>query len=237
MPEIAIGVMTSVKIIQRFTACKETWLKDFNYKYLFGGYLKHPDLISLGDHVGEDNNSAFLKQYLGLKYMYEQTQNIDQVQWYFFVGCDTFIYKERLEEIATRFDPTKEWYITGITNTGMLARYYKNPTNYRVAFGGAGFLLSKPVLKKLYPHIDSFISKWPELFKKDFQEMGIECCDVSLAYQLQHELNIPLTLLEGKDDGFYGIQLSNYKKVVEQPVVLHRIYPDEMYELYKRKTK
>jgi hypothetical protein len=76
---IAVGVVTSSNLKERYTACKQTWLKDFENTFLFGGNGNDSSLINFSE-AGEDYNSHFLKQQLGLKYMYEHNNSYD---WYF----------------------------------------------------------------------------------------------------------------------------------------------------------
>ena len=67
---LGIGVVTSINLKERYTACKNLWLKDFDNTYLFGGNGNDENLISIHS-AGEDYNSHFLKQQFGLKHMYE----------------------------------------------------------------------------------------------------------------------------------------------------------------------
>jgi hypothetical protein len=64
--KIGIGVVTSSNLKKRYNACKNTWLKDFDNTYLFGGNGNDPSLINITES-GEDYRSHFLKQQLGLK--------------------------------------------------------------------------------------------------------------------------------------------------------------------------
>jgi len=76
MDNIGVGVVTSTRLKERYMACKNTWSKDFQNVFFFGGYLQDDNLISISQ-AGEDYNSHFLKQQLGFKYMFEKNPNFD----------------------------------------------------------------------------------------------------------------------------------------------------------------
>ena len=88
--KIGIGVVTSSNLKNRYNACKNTWLKDFENTYLFGGNGNDPSLINIVE-AGEDYNSHFLKQQLGLKYMYNDNDSYD---WYCMTSCDAILFKD-----------------------------------------------------------------------------------------------------------------------------------------------
>lgn len=235
---VCVGIMTSVNLINRFTACKDTWLKEFKYKYMFGGYLKHQDLICLGDKVGEDYNSAFKKQFLGYKYMYEQTQNNDEVQWYYLVGCDTFAFGDNITNLLKGYNSKQDLYIGGERHSGHVNHYLKNPPNFdlRYASGGPGFFISKSLMKKMYPLLETFIYIWPEVFHIEYNnKMHPAACDNALAYFLWRYLNILETIVHDSIDGFYHSRIEEYGQIIDKPIAFHYVKPEEMYQYYTRK--
>jgi len=222
---IAIGVMTSVNLKHRYTACMNTWGKDFDHVYYFGGVESGSDIIKL-ENVGEDYRSALEKQFLGLKYMYEQPENH---QWFFICGCDTFLYKDNLVEMISQFDPNEELFIGG--HCGSFRNLYRFQTDCDLfPSGGGGFFISRKLMDKIYGKIDSFIQEWFSICLTHFSGVHPAAGDVAITYFLWKHFGIKVTVVEG----FYGLQPENYSYIVPKPLTFHYISPQQMHQLYEK---
>jgi hypothetical protein len=58
LSKIGIGVVTSSNLKKRYDACKNTWLKDFENTYLFGGNGNDSSLINITE-AGEDKKGTY----------------------------------------------------------------------------------------------------------------------------------------------------------------------------------
>jgi hypothetical protein len=144
---LGIGVMSSVNFKERYTACKLTWLKDFNNTYIFGGNNANQvdsNLLSI-ESAGEDWESCFLKQQLGLKHMYEDNPNYD---WYSISGCDNILFKDRLLKELSNYNPNDDFLISQLCGVWTLVPYLhecggvENDNSFRSIAGGASFFIS-----------------------------------------------------------------------------------------------
>lgn len=120
--------------------------------------------------------------------MVEYAYNVNpQAKWFYFIEADTYVVWDTLWRLLDRYDPTKPWYM-GSPSPG---RDLENGEKTWFAYGGTGFILSRPAIQQLVrkdPIIDesgdtnhtelSLTEKWADLVKSD-------CCgDSVLGYAL-----------------------------------------------------
>lgn len=228
---LAIGIMTAPVLELRYNACIKTWVQDFNHIYLFGGYDSKSKLISLGN-IGEDYKSAFLKQQLGLKYMYFNNPNAD---WYSIVGCDTILFKERLVSELSKFDSSKDLF---------LGTYYKPYSIDGIEFvsihGGPGFYLSNSLMKKIIPLMDDFNIYWYNKSQsKQLNNVDYSSSDSALSFMVKKYFNIdftPMRLLFGDVAALTVWESKQIEPVLneDKPIALHYIKADRMADFYQK---
>ena len=230
---LGIGIMTSINLKDRYMACKNSWLSDFNNIFLFGGDTEDNNLIRL-KNVGEDYSSCFLKQQLGLKYIYEKNNNYD---WYCMVGCDTILYKNNIIKELKNFDRDKDLFL-GQTNNNMIV----NNTNILTIAGGGGFFISNSLMRKIYPKILEFNHIWKNLSDSNKLPVPYAIADIAIAYMIKLYFNIDAIHISGmysqnpikytKNNNYCNLNIEDIKKL-NCPLSYHYIKPNEMNYIYK----
>lgn len=228
---VAIGIMTAPVLEKRYTACIKTWVQDFNHIYLFGGYASQNELISLGN-IGEDYKSAFLKQQLGLKYMYNNNPNAD---WYSIVGCDTIVFKDRLIAELSKFDSTQDLFV---------GTYYKpysiDDIDFVSLHGGPGFYLSNSLMKKIMAIMDDFNIYWYNKSQTgELSNVDYSSSDTALSYMVKKYFNIdftPIRLLFGDVAALNEWESQQVHPVLDEnkPIALHYIKAERIAEYYQK---
>lgn len=227
---LAIGIMTSINLRERYTACKNSWVKDFDNVFLFGGDSHDDNLIRLSG-VGENYSSAFLKQQLGLKYMFEKNSEFD---WYSIVGCDSVLFKENILKSLKNHN-RNENILFGEIFTTMIV----NNVEISLFAGGAGFFISNSLMKKIYPLIDEYNSLWIKISQ---HPIYYEWSDVALSYMIKYYFNLEPNFLNGmfsQPPSHYINNLNNLFKPntiddIYTPLSFHYIKPIEMKDVYNK---
>lgn len=199
---LIIGLLaTSVnkKYRDQILACRSTWVPESEelgvpVKF-FGGSNIHPEtpVINLSG-VLDDYSSASYKQFVGLKYLYENHPS----DFYFFGGTDNYIIPKRMLDFVNSFDPTELLYMGG-------HGWNRNIDGKSVYFhsGGGGFILSHALMKILYER--NFLSFDTIPLWRNVCQGGIEylkdACDVAMAYILDKYIPGVRTVC---DNEFYG---------------------------------
>jgi hypothetical protein len=233
---IGISLVTSVNLKNRYTACKNTWVNDFDNIYLFGGNIPDENLISIQE-AGEDYNSHFLKQQLGLKYIYEDNPNYD---WYCVSNCDNVLFKDRIMEELSKYDRNSDILLgqpCGLWTDEPYIHENSNSNNkFRALAGGACFFISNSLMKKCYDVIDDFNKLWIE--KSGY---AYPYSDVAIAYMISKYFGIEVTHLFhmfGQHPTHYESQSHIYdydvKLYVKTPMTLHYIKAEEMQNIYEK---
>jgi hypothetical protein len=130
--------------------------------------------------VKDDYISASYKQYLGLKYIYENYKT----DFVFVCGTDTFINIPKLLLLLNKYNPTENLFIGGHGGTIELLKDFRQYFHN----GGAGFILTKKCLEELYPLIDNLMDDWNYMCNHIFDDRSRYnfCADVSISYYLEH---------------------------------------------------
>lgn len=229
MDNIGIAVVTSPNLKERYNACVSTWVKDFDHVYLFGGNIPDENLISIKE-AGEDYNSHFLKQQLGLKYIYEDNPNYD---WYVLASCDNVLFRDRMMAELKRYNQNDEIYIA--QSCGMVDYtdgYWKNHINgicggltYMAAAGGGGIYISNALMKRSYSIIDEFNDFW----KRNAGEAYPWSDSATLMFKKYFDINIT------HSDNIFGQHPTYYDKdIIKDAISFHYIKPNEMQDIYKK---
>ena len=246
---LGIGVMSSVNFKDRYTACKLTWLKDFDNTYIFGGHKSNEvddNLISI-ENAGEDWKSCFLKQQLGLKHMYEDNPNYD---WYSISGCDNVLFKDKLLKELSKYNSNDDLLISQKCGIWTIIPYLhecgvESDNSFRAIAGGASFFISNSLMKKCYPLIDEFNQYWKEISGSSYG-----CADVAIALMVKKLGFVPI-----ENEYMFSQNPSHYEDVINNenssgrkwypnwkelsnkisnPVSFHYIKPFEMKEIYEK---
>lgn len=231
MDDISIAIITSYKLSERYNACKNTWAKDFDNVFFFGGDVYDPNIIRL-EGLGEDYNSYFPKQQNGLKYMFEKNPNM---QWYSVIGCDHIYFKNRLMEKLNQFDSNEDYIIGELHDhvTTVPRKINVDGIEITLISGGGGLFISNSLMKKMYDKIDEFNQYWHDINYVTYKCSGYPHGDVALCLMAKKYFNVDTTHLQGlhsQHPNFYP-----YKDIIN-PLTFHYIKGSEMntiYETYK----
>ena len=126
--------------------------------------------------VKNDYLSASYKQYLGLKYVYENF-GFDFVLC---CGTDTYVNIPKLVKHLDAYSPKESSYIGGHGCVRTL-----DNINYEFHSGGPGFMLSYTCLGKLCPSLSQeLVSNWLQVCHQNNKNDLYGACDVSISYYL-----------------------------------------------------
>jgi hypothetical protein len=127
-------------------------------------------------NVNNDYLSASYKQFLGLKYIYENYN----FKFVMCIGTDTYVNIKKLDVFYRQFDHTESLYIGGHGDKRNLG------SSGVVHFhsGGPGFLLSYKCMEDIYAktNLNTFVDDWIQLCITNNIVDLIPCCDVAIAY-------------------------------------------------------
>ena len=135
-------------------------------------------------NVKNDYLSASYKQFLGMKYIYENYTT----KFIICVGTDTYLNIPKLLSYINRFDHTQCLYIGGHGCERQIGskKYYFHS-------GGPGFIITHNVLKKIYNLLPNLIEHWINLCNLNNIKNLIPACDVAISYYLQQpDINVEI---------------------------------------------
>lgn len=141
--------------------------------------------------VQNDYLSASYKQFLGLKYIYEQYP----CHFVFVCGTDTFVNVPAMMAYISLYSSQEKWYIGG---HGAHRIIYNQDIYFHS--GGAGFLLSHASQTALYPQYTTAVDRWLAICKDAQVENLAEGCDVAMAFYVQEIADMSIV----KSDRFWG---------------------------------
>lgn len=197
-------IMTEIDLIICVFACatvpkykdeilkiEETWGKraiEKGVKVLYFLGEESTDLIDEDKYiylknVGNDYDSASHKQNLGLKYIYENYN----AEFVFTCGTDTYVNVDKMLAYIKGFDSSKNLYIGGDGDhrqVGTENIYYHS--------GGGGFILSKSVLKTIYPKLQNLQNEWITICHHNNVSYLVTACDVLMGYIVKDIENIDI---------------------------------------------
>lgn len=182
-PDLVIGLLaccTKEKYQNQIKACLRTWMNNTTQTNI---YFLNGESCGLGKEcapsihlkgVADDYYSASLKQWYGLKELY---QRHPQSKYYYIAGTDTYIRIEKVLNILKSFNPKKMIYFGGHGDDRLI-----NAEKVYFHSGGSGFILSNPVMAVIDQLILGWIKEWENLtVNSDLRP----ACDVALAYFLK----------------------------------------------------
>ncbi|KAI3791924.1 hypothetical protein L2E82_05792 [Cichorium intybus] len=102
------------------------------------------------------------------------------VRWYVLGDDDTVFFVDNLVELLGRYDHTKYYYIGGVSECVKSNFDF----SFEMAFGGAGFALSYPLVEALVANLDKCIGIYPFYYVSD---QILSACIADLGVPLTHE--------------------------------------------------
>ncbi|NBP55682.1 hypothetical protein EBU71_03935 [bacterium] len=249
MENISVGIMSSSKFEKRWSMCKKTWASGVENLYIFGGEGSNSissELTSISG-AGEDWQSCFLKQQLGLKFMWEKNQELD---WYGIWGCDNVVFLDRLQKDLEKYSPEKDFLISqpcGLWQKSpqLVEVHIDNlPNTFRAACGGAGVILSRSLMKKCYDIIDEFNLFWQVCAQSPAWLFG--CADVAIALMCHNYFGVgvehlpglfsqpPTFYLDPVNDRWFSSYKEHPKFLLDRALSFHYIKPENMEEIWQK---
>lgn len=102
------------------------------------------------------------------------------VRWYIMADDDTIFFLDNLVEVLAKYDHSKYFYIG--SNSECVASNFDH--SFGMAFGGAGFALSYPLVEALVKNLDVCIKTYPTLYGSDHI---LQSCIADLGVSLTQE--------------------------------------------------
>lgn len=194
---LVFSCYTIPKYADQIETINSTWAKkceeiNKNIKILyFVGEEKNPhfndtQLIKYINLPGvkDDYLSASYKQFIGMKYIYENYTT----KFIISIGTDTYLNIPKLLSYISNFDHTDCLYIGGHgchREIGMKIYYYHS--------GGPGFIITYNVLKKIYHLLENLMEHWINLCNVNNKTDLITACDFAISYYLQQpDMNVEI---------------------------------------------
>ncbi|KAB1220085.1 hypothetical protein CJ030_MR3G005572 [Morella rubra] len=117
------------------------------------------------------------------------------VRWYVMADDDTVLFVDNLVEVLAKYNHSKFYYIGSssefIPSNGGLS--------FEMAFGGAGFALSYPLVEVLATQLDDCIERYVHV---DFSDFMLHLCLADLGVSLTHEKGFHQIDLRSDISGF-----------------------------------
>lgn len=126
--------------------------------------------------------------------VYELGQDVD---WYLVVDDDALVFPQGLLAVLSKYDPSELWYLGNISEDAHQVQLHG-----RMAYGGGGFVLSKPAAKLLHDNLAECLPRYDVVYGQD-----------SRVFACLSELDIPLTI----EPGFHQFDLEgDIRGILEQ---------------------
>ncbi|KAA8549317.1 hypothetical protein F0562_001001 [Nyssa sinensis] len=117
------------------------------------------------------------------------------VRWYVMADDDTVFLVDNLVEVLARYDHRKYFYI-GMNSECIVSNF---GNSFEMAFGGAGYALSYPLVEALAKNLDLCIKRYPTLYGSDHI---LQSCIADLGVSLTQEKGFHQIDLRGDISGF-----------------------------------
>ena len=174
--------------------------------------------------VKDDYLSASYKQFLGMKYIYENYKT----KFIICCGTDTYLNIPKLLLYINTFDYNDCLYIGGHGCNRQIGdkKYYFHS-------GGPGFIITYNCLKKIYNLLDNLMEKWINICNINNIQYLIPSCDVAISYYLQQPY-INATIIKTNDLSFLhcnyiGIPCHKNKVNMENIISCHLMNKNDFY--------
>lgn len=126
-------------------------------------------------------------------------QGDKDVRWYVMADDDTVLFVDNLVEVLGKYNHSKYYYI------GSNSECVKSNADFSfdMAFGGAGYALSYPLVEALAAKLDGCIERYPYLYVSDF-----------MLHSCLADLGVPLTREKGFHQVIYCMQFLSLIQLV-----------------------
>lgn len=119
----------------------------------------------------------------------------EDVRWYVMADDDTILFVDNLVEVLAKYDHTQYLYI-GTNSECVSSNFY---ASFNMAFGGAGYALSYPLVEALAAKFDKCVEKYQNLYASDL-----------MLYSCLADLGVTLTL----EKGFHQVTYDHASKIL-----------------------
>ncbi|KAG6725925.1 hypothetical protein I3842_02G054500 [Carya illinoinensis] len=117
-------------------------------------------------------------------------QGDEDVRWYVMADDDTILFVDNLVKVLAKYNHSKYYYIG--SNSECIKSNFD--FSFEMAFGGAGYALSYPLVQALATKLDDCVERYPHMFVSDF-----------ILHSCLADLGVSLT----REKGFHQIDLHN----------------------------
>ena len=160
-PRIVYSVLTGQRFHHtRVSAVQQTWARHIGENASIVFYSDTEDAsvpsIILEPPANERIYSAGAwRNFPALMHLHDHREALGCFDWVFFSDDDSFVYPRALEQLLSRFRASDPKYL-GVYHTAREDLEWKDP-RARVAYahGGAGYILSWELLKRVRPHLEA----------------------------------------------------------------------------------
>ncbi|KAF2014824.1 glycosyltransferase family 31 protein [Aaosphaeria arxii CBS 175.79] len=189
----------------------------------FQSYAEHRKASAEGEKIKYSAAGWKLDRFKFLPMVDKAYEVNPKAKWYVFVESDVYFFWDTLFRLLDQHDHTEPHYM-GSPVAGSNDRYF--------AYGGAGFVLSSGLMKRLLPPkpsggVEKLSHRYEQWVKED------RCGDAVLAYAI---LNSTGTRLEALYPTFSGDELKHLKIDRDRWCVpllsVHRLNPEQMESLW-----
>jgi hypothetical protein len=209
---LVYGCYTIEKYKQQIETINATWgkkcemYKNVKILYVLGeekrDYFNDTELVKYINVVGvnDDYLSASYKQFLGMKYVYENYK----AKFIMCIGTDTYLNIPKLLSFISTFDDTECLYIGGHGDERQIGS-----KKYHFHAGGPGFIITHHTLYKIYDFLPNIMNDWIEVCHSNHTHELISACDVAISYYLQQS-HINVSVIKTNDLSFLHCNYIGY---------------------------
>jgi hypothetical protein len=156
--------------------------------------------------VKNDYLSASYKQFLGLKYIYENFKT----KFVICIGTDTYINIKKLNLYLKEFDFNDNLYIGGHGDYRVIGK-----KNVYFHSGGPGFIITFKCLELIYSYLETFMNKWIKICNENNINNLVSACDVGIAYLVTMD-EINTKIIYCKELSFINCNFKGYPCHINQ---------------------
>jgi hypothetical protein len=175
--------------------------------------------------VSNDYLSASYKQFLGMKYIYENYK----VKFIISIGTDTYINVPKLLLFINNYDHMDNLYIGGHGDKRRIG-----DKEYYFHSGGPGFILSYDCLSKIYDLLPNIMEDWINVCNQNEVPYLIVGCDVAISYYIQQpEINSKIIIIEDYsfiNCNYQGSGCCNNLVNINNIISCHSLNENEFYD-------
>jgi hypothetical protein len=178
--------------------------------------------------VSDDYLSASYKQFLGLKYIYDNYKT----KYILCIGSDTYLNIPKLLLFIDKFNYNDYLYIGGHGDYREIESKY-----YYYHSGGPGFIITYNCLEKIHHILPNLVQNWLNICDRYNLVRIKDACDVAISYYLQQQ-SMDLKIIKIDDLSFIHC---NYKGIPCHPnrinmsniISCHLMSPDDFINFTK----